>query len=86
MPPRFGIGFQGWGLKYNSLMENSTKELIMNIRRASLDDLDNIESLWREMMDFHASLNDYFTLIPEAGIHHEKYMTGLIWIASEATW
>jgi ribosomal protein S18 acetylase RimI-like enzyme len=30
------------------------------------------------MMEFHASLDDYFTLIPEAGVHHEEYMTRLI--------
>ena len=52
--------------------------MLMKIRRASLDDLDNIESLWWEMMEFHVSLDNYFTLKPEAGIHHEKYMTGLI--------
>ena len=35
----------------------------MDIRRAALADLDAIESLWREMMDFHITLDDYFHLL-----------------------
>lgn len=50
----------------------------MQIRRAALTDLDAIESLWREMMDFHTVLDEYFTLAPEADANHRDYMTGLI--------
>ena len=50
----------------------------MQIRMATLADLDSIESLWREMMDFHVVLDDYFTLAPEADTNHREYMAGLI--------
>ena len=50
----------------------------MQIRRATLHDLDAIESLWREMMDFHATLDDYFALDPDADANHREYMAGLI--------
>jgi phosphinothricin acetyltransferase len=50
----------------------------MQIRQASLDDLDAIEFLWREMMDFHIAIDDYFTLIPEAETNHRTYMTDLL--------
>lgn len=50
----------------------------MQIRRATLTDLDAIESLWREMVDFHIIIDDYFTTAPEADANHRGYMTGLI--------
>ena len=50
----------------------------MKIRRATLAYLDAIESLWREMMDFHVACDDYFALAPEADRNHREYMAGLI--------
>ena len=50
----------------------------MNIRRATLADLDAIELLWREMMDFHIAIDDYFIMVPEADTNHREYMTGLL--------
>ena len=50
----------------------------MQIRSATPTDLDAIESLWREMMDFHIALDDYFTMIPEADANHRTYMAGLL--------
>ena len=50
----------------------------MQIRRATLNDLDDIESLWQEMVDFHLALDDYYSLAPEAHTNHREYMAGLI--------
>ena len=50
----------------------------MQIRRAALTDIDAIEVLWREMMNFHIECDDYFTMSTEADTNHREYMTGLI--------
>jgi ribosomal protein S18 acetylase RimI-like enzyme len=50
----------------------------MQIRRANHTDLDSIEALWREMMDFHAEFDDYFRTNPDADANHRVYMMGLI--------
>jgi len=50
----------------------------MQIRRATLNDLDAIETLWQEMVDFHLALDDYYSLAPEAHTNHREYMVGLI--------
>jgi ribosomal protein S18 acetylase RimI-like enzyme len=50
----------------------------MQIRQAALADLDGIESLWREMMDFHIACDDYFTMGLEAASNHRQYITGLL--------
>ena len=50
----------------------------MQIRRATLADLDPIEALWREMMDFHAAFDDHFTLSSQADANHRIHMTNLL--------
>lgn len=50
----------------------------MQIRQATLEDIDGIESLWKEMAVFHQKIDSYFTLIPEAEANHRTYMTGLL--------
>jgi len=42
----------------------------MKIRRAELQDLDLIENLWRELMEFHAAIDDYYTVNQDA---EDKY-------------
>ena len=49
----------------------------MEVRTASLNDLDAIESLWKEMMLFHIALDETFAEIPEAEAIHHEYMKGL---------
>jgi ribosomal protein S18 acetylase RimI-like enzyme len=51
---------------------------MMQIRRATLTDLDAIESLWMEMALFHQQVDPYFTIIPEAEDNHRNFMTGLL--------
>jgi len=50
----------------------------MQIRQATLEDIDAIESLWKEMAIFHQKIDSYFTIIPEAEVNHRTYMTGLL--------
>jgi ribosomal protein S18 acetylase RimI-like enzyme len=50
----------------------------MQIRLATRTDLDAIEALWREMMDFQAACDDYFIMSPQAEVRHQVYMSGLI--------
>lgn len=49
----------------------------MEIRCATPSDLDAIEFLWREMMEFHIAYDDYFDLALEADANHRDYMAGL---------
>ncbi len=42
----------------------------MEVRTASLKDLDAIESLWKEMMLFHIALDETVPVIPEAEAIH----------------
>jgi ribosomal protein S18 acetylase RimI-like enzyme len=50
----------------------------MQIRRATLADLDAIEPLWKEMALFHQNIDPYFTIIPEAEANHRVYMSSLL--------
>jgi len=50
----------------------------MQIRQATLEDIDGIELLWKEMAVFHQKIDSYFTIIPEAEANHRTYMTGLL--------
>lgn len=50
----------------------------MQIRKAIVTDLDQIEKLWKEMMIFHADLDDYFQTTSDAEDNHRSYMSGLL--------
>jgi len=50
----------------------------MQIRLATMEDIDAIESLWKEMAIFHQKIDSYFTIIPEAETNHRAFMTGLL--------
>jgi ribosomal protein S18 acetylase RimI-like enzyme len=50
----------------------------MNIRQATLKDINAIEILWKEMATLHQEIDSYFMLIPEAEESHRSYMVSLI--------
>ena len=50
----------------------------MQIRRATLADLDAIEKLWQEMALFHQNLDSYFMLNDQADVCHRAYMGELL--------
>jgi GNAT superfamily N-acetyltransferase len=56
---------------------------MMEVRTASLNDLNAIESLWKEMLLFHIALDDYFVMIPEAEAIHREYMKSILLEESE---
>ncbi len=50
----------------------------MKVRPAQPEDLDSIELLWLEMMEFHINLDEYFVIDPEAEVVHRKYMKNIL--------
>ena len=50
----------------------------MQIRNATLADIDAIEALWKEMALFHQNMDPYFTIIPAAEANHRSYMISLL--------
>lgn len=44
------------------------------IRQADTVDMSSILPLWRELMEFHASLDPYFTLRPDAENNFKKFL------------
>ena len=43
-----------------------------------MDDIDAIESLWKEMAIFYQKIDSYFTINYEAEANHLAYMTGIL--------
>ena len=52
--------------------------MAIKVRRATIADLETIESLWKEMAIFHQELDPYFTIISEAEDNHRRYMIDLL--------
>ena len=50
----------------------------MPIRKAIHADIDALERLWREMMQFHWERDPYFTIAEDAEVNHRLYMESLI--------
>ncbi len=46
----------------------------IQIRQATIDDVKDILSLWRELIDYHIAIDSYFEMNEDAEIHFEKYL------------
>ncbi len=51
----------------------------MSVRQAKPQDLDTLVLLWRELMDYHASLDPFFQVVPHANrLARAQFAEGLI--------
>ena len=46
----------------------------IQIRQATINDVKDILSLWRELIDYHVPMDPYFEMNKDAEVHFEKYM------------
>ncbi len=63
-------------LGFSQFMEEKNKiHKIMEIRKAIPNDIEPIETLWKEMMDFHVEYDDYFKMNNQALNKYHEYLT-----------
>jgi len=55
-----------------------TEKSRVRTRRAVPEDIPAIGRLWRQMIDFHSSLDSHFALNPQADAHYEEHLSNLI--------
>jgi GNAT superfamily N-acetyltransferase len=55
-------------------LEKIIRDFIMTIRQATLDDIPEITGLWTEFMDFHQSMNTFFTRRSDGDVNFRDHV------------
>ncbi len=50
----------------------------VKIRRAKSKDIDQIAALWKEMMDYHISLDEHFQLVSDGEKAYSEYLVSIL--------